>query len=105
MSAKHLISYDLPATTNTVVGTIPASVEWSFTLNFCNRTDGDIRIRYALSTSGTSTPDVSEYYLYDTVVPANDTLKFPGNVGQSGRKLICYADAAGISVNCHGYEE
>lgn len=105
MAAKHLFSYDLPATTNTVVTTVPAGVEWSFTINFCNRTDGDIKVRYALSTSGTSTPDVSEYFLYDINVPANDTVRFPGNVAQSGRKIICYSSSAGISVNGQGYEE
>lgn len=105
MAAKHLITYNLPATTNTTIGTVPSDKEWSFTINFCNRTDTNIKIRFAVSTSGSDTPNDSEFYMYDLVVPANDFRERSGHTAQASRKLICYASAAGISINVHGYEE
>lgn len=105
MAAKQLISYELPATTNTVIGTVPADKEWSFTIVFCNRTDADIKVRFAVSTSGTSNPDVSEYYMYDVIVPANNSIERSGHTAQASRKIICYASAVGLSINAHGYEE
>ncbi len=105
MAGKHLFSNSLAASTYTVVGTVPPGKEWSFTIVFCNTTDKIIKIRFAVSSSVTSTPDDSELYLKDIELKPNDTLERSGHVAHAGRKVICWASSTGISVNGHGYED
>lgn len=104
MAAKHLFTNDLTASTYTV-STVPAGKEWSFSIVFCNRTSGYIRVRFAVSSSGTSTPADSEFYMYDIEVPPNNSIERSGHTAQAGRKIIYWAEKAGISVNGHGYED
>lgn len=103
MAGKQLFSADLAAAVDTDVATVTALKEWSFSISFCNRTTSAIRVRLAIAAS--ALPIAAEYYLYDVTVPANNTLERSGHVAQAGKHIVCRADAAGISVNGHGYEE
>lgn len=103
MAGKKLFSEDLAAATNTTVGTVPAGKVWSFTIVFCNRTDYEIFVRFAVGDS--ATPDPSEYYMYDIKVPPNNTLERSGHLAEAGKLIVCRADRVGLAVNGHGYEE
>ncbi len=91
------------ATTNTTVYTVPASKTATFNVSMVNTSTGMIAVRLAVS--GTGTPASSEYFEYDTLLPANGVLERGGLVAQTGENVVVYASAAGVSVSVYGYEE
>lgn len=103
MAGKKLFSADILANTNTTLGTVPTGKVWNFTIVFCNRTDSDITIQFAVGDN--ATPNASEYYIYNMIVPHNNSLERSGHVAQAGKLIVCRADKVGLSVNGHGYEE
>lgn len=103
MAAKHLASANLTANVLTEIGSVPTDKEWSFTIEFCNRNDYDVKIRFAVSTS--TSPDPGNYYLYNTVLPANGNIKRSGHTAQASRKIMAWAESNNVSVNIHGYED
>lgn len=103
MAGKKLFTADLPANTNTTVATVPSGKVWNFTIVFTNRSDVDIEIQFAVGDS--ATPNVSEYYIYDIMIPRNNSLERSGHVAEAGKLIVCKSDKVGLSVNGHGYEE
>lgn len=91
------------ATTNTTVYTVPASKTATFNVSMVNTSTGMIAVRLAVSATGT--PATSEYFEYDTLLPANGVLERGGLVAQTGENVVVYASAAGVSVSVYGYEE
>jgi len=91
------------ATTNTTVYTVPASKTATFNVSMVNTSTGLIAVRLAVSSTGT--PATSEYFEYDTLLPANGVLERGGLVAQTGENVVVYASATGVSVSVYGYEE
>jgi hypothetical protein len=93
---------DLAATTNTTVYTVPAATTSSFSINFTNRNNVPVEIRFGICT--TSTPANSEFIIFDAIVAAGTSLERTGLVAQAGKLIVAYSDTAGVSVQVYGYE-
>lgn len=105
MAAKVLFTADLAAgvLTDLVPAGVPSGKSWSFSVNFCNRTSAPTNIRLAISTGGS--PANSEYYEYNTEIPANGTIERTGLLAQATYRIHAWAADAGVSINGYGYEE
>lgn len=95
---------DLPAAALTVAYTVPASRRAVVTATFCNRTAAPIAVRLALAPGGAA-DDPAHYKLYDTAVPANDSLTSPRAAMAAGDKLRGFAAAVGVTMTVNGIEE
>lgn len=102
MASGTLGQASLSATTNTTVYTVGATPS-VFNVNFTNTTGSPIGVNLAIAAS--STPTAGEYLEYQTVIPANGILERGGIVATSGKLVVAYANASGISVNVYGYED
>ena len=69
---------DVPATTDTVVYTVPSDTFSVVTLNVVNRGTAPRTVRVALAAAGTPTAD--EYIEYDVEILANGVLERTGLV-------------------------
>lgn len=96
-------TFDLAATTDTTVYTVPGGKQAAFSVNLCNRSSSDIKVRIAL-TDGSATAN-KNYIEYDTIIPANGMLERTGIVMADGEKINAYASATGISAVVYGVEE
>ena len=93
----------LAAGTNTTVYTVPASKVASFSINFCNTNIKSAWVRLAIAAA--DTPTAAEWIMYDVLIPQYGTHERTGLVASAGKKIVCFADTASISVNIYGYEE
>lgn len=102
MASGRLGAASLTASTDTDVYTVPTGMVATANINFCNRTADAIRIRLAARTGTLSN---AHYIEYDAVVPPNGALERTGIALSAGEVITCRADADGISVRVHGFEE
>lgn len=93
----------LAATTWTAVYTVPASTRATAKIRLANRTTAGIKCCIAVGTN--TTPADADYINYDVGIPANGILEVTGIVCAAGEAVRVYADATGISVRVHGFEE
>lgn len=103
MATGRLFAAGIPATTNTAVYTVPASKTGSLSLNLCNTTSAQIKVRIALAASGT--PVDGEYIEYDTAIPANGVLERGVIVLAATQNVVIYAASVGINATGWGFEE
>lgn len=89
--------------TNTLVYTVTAGTTATISINVCNR--GSSSGTFRLAISDTNTPDNKDYVYYDSTVAAQTTLRIPGIVMSSGKRLIVYCSTANFSINVYGFEE
>lgn len=92
----------LAANVDSVLYTVPANVVATLSLNLCNRTTSDIRVRVWIGT-GTTDDSVIEY---DAMIPPNGVLERTGLVASAGEKVTIRAvEKAGMSARVMGFEE
>lgn len=93
---------DLAATIDTDLYTAPADTVATAAVAFVNRTAADVRVRLAVRVGALADAD---YIEYDATVPANGVLERTGIALSAGETITARADAAGVSVRAHGFEE
>lgn len=104
MPSGKLGSADLTAATDTVLYTVPPTTVASASVSFVNRTASPVKVR--LSAGSAATPAAADYLLYDAVVPpTGEPAGVTGLALSPGEKVVARADAAGVSVRVHGFEE
>ena len=101
MASGTLGQASLTAATNTTVYTAAATPS-TFNVNMVNTTGAPVGVNLAIA--ALSTPTAGEYLEYQTVIPANGVLERGGIVATSGKRVVAYANASGVSVNVYGYE-
>lgn len=101
MASGTLGQASLTALTNTTVYT--AAVTPSvFSVNITNTTGAPVGVNLAIAAG--ATPSAGEYMEYQAVIPAGGVLERGGIVATSGKRVVAYANASGVSVNVYGYE-
>ena len=101
MASGTLGQASLTASTNTTVYTAAATPS-VFSVNITNTSGSPVGINLAIAAG--ATPSASEYLEYQTVIPAGGVLERGGIVATSGKRVVAYANASGVSVNVYGYE-
>lgn len=102
MASGRFGKADLTANTDVDVYTVPVGVVATANVNLCNRTGAAIKARIAIR-SGTLAD--SDYIEFDANIPANGVLERTGIALAAGEVITCRANAAGVSVRVHGFEE
>lgn len=103
MATGKLAAASPPATTNTLIYTVPSGKTSVVTVNFCNTSAVSASVRFALSTG--ASPVDGEWVEYDTAIPAKGVLERGGIVLRATQTIVVYASVAGVNVNVWGYEE
>ena len=94
---------NLTLATDTVLYTVPSGKTSACSVNFCNTSSGEARVRLSLSVG--STPVAGEYVEYDALIPSGGVLERGGVVVGAGDKIIVRSNVAGVNVLAWGYEE
>jgi hypothetical protein len=102
MATGRLGAFDLAATTLTTVYTCPADTFTVCNVNLCNRTGSAVTVRVAVAT--TNTPNDSEYIEYDVSIGSNGVLERAALVLDTGKRVVVYSSAVGVSAVCYGIE-
>ena len=102
MATGTLGQADIPASTNTVVYTVPTGSTATFNINLVNRGSAVVAVRIAVA--ATSNPTDAEYLEYDWPLGVGDVLERTGIVASENKNIVVYSTAAGVSANAHGYE-
>lgn len=89
-------------TWTTLVAPAPSGTFKVTTVNLCNRTSSDIKVRIALAANTTVTD--ADYIEYDTVIVANGVLERTGIVVDSTFGIQVYAAATGITATAYGID-
>jgi hypothetical protein len=92
----------IPATTNTIVYTVPTGYYAVANVSITNRNTSAISIRVALST--TSSPNLQEWLEFDTVMVPNGVFERTGLVMQAGLNIVVYATSANVGCTVYGIE-
>ena len=92
----------IPATTNTIVYTVPTGYYAVANVSITNRNTSAISIRVALSTTGS--PNIQEFMEYDTVMVPNGVFERTGLVMQAGLNIVVYSSAANVGCTVYGIE-
>lgn len=103
MATGKLGSFDLAATTDTVLYECPASTFAVVTVSICNRNSTTAR-NIRISVSDTSTPADDEYIEYDSELLGKGVLERTGIVVKSGEFIVVRASGTGISAVAYGIE-
>jgi hypothetical protein len=103
MASGTLGQASLAATTNTTVYTCVGSPV-TFNVNMYNTTGYPIAVNLGVCASATPNVDGSEYIEFQTVILPNSALERGGIVATAGKRVVAYANYAGISVNVYGFE-
>jgi len=90
------------ATWTTLVAPAPSGTFKVATVNLCNRTSSDIKVRIALAAS-TTVAD-TDYIEYDTTIVANGVLERTGILIDSTFGIQVYAATAGITAAAYGID-
>lgn len=91
------------ASTNTTLYTVPSNKIATFNVSICNTNSTSVIVRLAIAT--TSSPSISEWIEYDSVIPANGVLERGGIMASANKLIVGYANATNVSFNVYGYEE
>jgi hypothetical protein len=101
MASGTLGQASLVAATNTTVYTA-AATPTTFNVNMVNTTGAPVGVNLAIA--AVSTPTAGEYLEFQTIIPAGGVLERGGIVATSGKLVVAFANATGVSVNVYGYE-
>lgn len=102
MATGRLAVSAIPATTNTVVYTVPTGYYAIGNVSITNRNTTAITLRVALAAG--STPNAEEWIEYDTVVIPNGVYERTGLVMQAGLNIVVYTSAANVGATVYGIE-
>ena len=90
--------------TNTTVYTVPTGNYTVCNLSLTNTTTSAVTVRVALTLTASS-PDISEYIEYDTVIAGKGVFERTGLVMNAGLNLVAVAGSpAAISATVYGIE-
>lgn len=103
MASGRLGKADLPATTNTLVYTVPDTTVATADIRITNRNGTVTLVRVAITSGGA--PAASDWIEYDSRIEANGVLVNDKQVLSAGEKIYVYASQANVSVRIHGFEE
>ena len=92
----------LLANADTDLYTCPPGKNATATVAFCNRTAAPIKVRLAVRAAAIAD---SDYLEYETEIPANGILERNQIALTAGEIITVRANAAGVSVRAHGFEE
>lgn len=98
MSLGRLAAIDISAGTNTLIYTVPTkSVDFSLTLNICNRNNSDVVIRFAF-VDGVLTDLADEDWIeYDITIRAGGILERSSIKMVPGQSIIGYSDTKNVN--------
>ena len=83
--------------------TVPLGYTASITINVCNQSANNAKIRIAIPSSTSVNPeDIIEY---DVVLYPQESFQRSGVVLGSGQYVYCRSDQGSVSVNVWGFEE
>jgi len=102
MATGILGAEDLPATTNTVVYTVPNETFGVVTINIANRNAQARNIRIALAAA--DSPDDAEWIEFDSELLGNGVVERSGVVLDAGKRVVAYANSTDVSVVVYGIE-
>lgn len=102
MATGRLNAIAIPATTLTTVYTVPTGSYTVCNISLTNRNSTAVRVRVAMSTSGS--PNTHEYIEYDTVIVGNGVFERTGLVMNAGLNLVVYSDTAQVGCTVYGIE-
>lgn len=93
----------LLANTLTSVYTVPADTVAYMNFNIVNTNATPVRVRVALSATGT--PTAAEYIEYNAEIAGYGILERTGIALQTGKRVVALADTANVSISVYGVEE
>ena len=102
MASGRFGKANLPANADTDLYTCPPGKNATATVAFCNRTAAPIKVRLAVRAAAIAD---SDYLEYETEIPANGVLERNQIALTAGEIITVRANAAGVSVRAHGFEE
>jgi len=102
MATGILGAEDLPATTNTVVYTVPNETFGVVTINIANRNSQARNIRIAIAAA--DSPDDSEWIEFDSELLGNGVIERSGVVLDAGKRVVAYANSTDVNVVVYGIE-
>ncbi len=92
----------ISATSNTTVYTVPVGYYTVCNVSITNRNTTAIRIRLAMSSTGT--PNAQDWLEYDTVVAGNGVFERTGLVLEAGLNIVVYSDTGQVGATVYGIE-
>ena len=105
MSQGRQAGLALAANTDTTLYSPGGALTGTFSVSFCNRTNGAINIRLGLCAGALGTLDwTTDALEFDTPIPANGVLERAGIPVSGAQTLVARASAAGITVVVYGLE-
>jgi hypothetical protein len=93
----------LLANTLTSIYTVPADTVAYMNFNVVNTNATPVRVRVALSATGT--PTAAEYIEYNAEIAGYGILERTGIALQSGKRVVALSDTANVSISVYGVEE
>jgi hypothetical protein len=81
------------------------AVAVAFTVSFCNKTTGPVRVRLAHGPGATTATAGTLYWEYDTVIQPNEVLERTGLAMSAGRSVFAQSDTAGVDISIYGFEK
>ena len=90
------------ANADTDLYTVPPGMVATANVCFCNRTGSPVSVRLSVRSGPLAD---SDYLEYGTTIPANGILERTGIAMSAGEILTVRANAAGVSIRAHGFEE
>jgi len=93
---------DLAANTNTTIYNVPSDTFAVAAISICNRNTEAVRIRIALSATGT--PTAAEWIEFDQAVSANGVLERTGVVVEAGKNIVVRSNSTNVTAMVYGIE-
>lgn len=93
----------LTANTLTTVYTVPADVTAYVNFNIVNTNATAVNVRVALAAA--ATPTAAEYIEYNAQLAGYGVLERTGVALQAAKRIVAWADTAGVSISVYGVEE
>lgn len=102
MPSGRLAALPIPATTNTIVYTVPTGFYTVCNVSITNRNTTAIRMRLAMSSSGT--PSIHEWIEFDTIIIPNGVFERTGLVLNAALNIVVFSDTANVGCTVYGIE-
>lgn len=104
MASGRLAKSNPTADTITTVYTCPSGYYAVVTTALLNYTDSATTFKLSIVETGNSTPVISDYLEYDTVLSSKNVIERTGLVLGAGQKLVVSSPTSGVIVNVYGIE-
>jgi len=93
----------LTANALTTIFTVPADVVAYVNFNVVNTNATPVNVRIALAAA--ATPTAAEYIEYNAKIAGFGVLERTGIALQATKRIVAFADTAGVSISVYGVEE